>query len=70
MDAIGGVESIQTKLDVMQARLMARAMGNPEAIGDIFPYDFRDERGRQGEGRHWADFRANWAGQRLDGTKR
>ena len=45
VDAIAGVENIPTKLEAMEARLMARALGNTEVIGDIFPKDFREEGG-------------------------
>ena len=60
MDATAGVESIPIKIEAMQAKLVARALGNPDTIGDIFPEDFREEGGQQEAGGHWADLGPGW----------
>ncbi len=40
VDCIAGVESIETKLDAMQARFVARSMTNPTAMEGLWPRDF------------------------------
>ena len=40
MNKITGVEPIEIKLDVMQARFVARSMANLEAMEGLWPADF------------------------------
>ena len=55
VDKVTGVESIEGKMDAMQARYVARSMGNPTVMEGLWPADFKNSQEDMGEGRHWTD---------------
>ena len=55
VDKISGVESIETKMDTMQARFVSRSMCDRSAMEGLWPADFEKSEEEQEEGRHWTD---------------
>ena len=55
VNMITGVESIETKMDAMQARFVARSMCNASAMEGLWPADFEKSEEENGRGRHWTD---------------
>ena len=53
MNGVAGVEPIEAKLDAMQARFVARSLGNPAAMEGLWPADFEGSQEERGAGRHW-----------------
>ncbi len=52
MDGIAGVEPIEAKLDAIQARFVARSLGNPVGMEGLWPADFEGSQEERGAGRH------------------
>ena len=52
VNIITGVESIETKMDTMQAWFMARSMCNGLAMEGLWPADFEKSEEKNGRGRH------------------
>ena len=48
VNKIAGVEAIETKMGAMQARFVARSMGDNSAMERLWPPDFEDQRKREG----------------------
>lgn len=55
VDKITRVESIERKMDAMQARFVARSMCNRAAMEGLWPVDFSKSEEEPGEGWHWTD---------------
>ena len=55
VDRISGVESVETKMDVMQARFVARTMCDGSAMEGLWPADFEKSEEESGRERHWTD---------------
>ena len=67
VDRIAGVEPIETKLDSMQARFVARSMTDPTAIRGLWPRDFKKSQEEVGKGGHWTDHEDSGWKAGLDG---
>ena len=52
---ITGVESIETKMDAMEARFVARSIYNSSAMEGLWPVDFEKSEEENGRGRPWTD---------------
>ena len=64
IERIAGVEPVNTILDATQTRFFARAVADPEAIGDLWPSSVKPDNDSdewvEEDGRDWKDHSAYW----------
>ena len=64
IERIAGVEPVNTILDAAQTRFFARAVADPEAIGDLWPSSVKPDNDSdewvEEDGRDWRDHSGYW----------